>query len=427
MSHDQRPRIDRTWLCSVVFVDIVRYSEQSVEVQMEWKRCLEGHVRGAIEDVPEADRVILDTGDGAAICFLGDPEPAMFAALQILAALAGEDPRTQGPLRARIGVNLGPVKLVKDLNGNVNAIGDGMNAAQRVMSFAGENQILVSRSFYEVASCLSESYRPLFSFGGIRRDKHVREHLVYELHPPGATGVGTPASALPPTGSPLGDAEVERIARALAPILGPIAPHMVRATARRHAGAAEVCHALLEHVPTRDERERFLSACGLEAKNEGAPGAAAGQGTADAPPGHAHRGAPRAEGNGARGADGNGAALLGGRVGPTSGASPGGAGGEEGAARNGPAGSAGNGAAATAGAFAGSGGVDPAWEPALLDTATRALAASMGPVARVLVVRAAARAQSEEELLDLLAAAIPSPAEREAFRRAQGRPARGRR
>jgi hypothetical protein len=27
----------RTWLCSVVFLDIVSYSKQSVEVQMEWK------------------------------------------------------------------------------------------------------------------------------------------------------------------------------------------------------------------------------------------------------------------------------------------------------------------------------------------------------------------------------------------------------
>ena len=53
------------------------------------------------------------------------------------------------------------------------------------MSFAADNQILVSRSFYEVVSCLSASYAPMFHFVGARKDKHAREHLVYQLAPAG--------------------------------------------------------------------------------------------------------------------------------------------------------------------------------------------------------------------------------------------------
>ena len=45
---------------------------------------------------------------------------------------------------ARIGLNLGPVRLVRDLNGRPNIIGDGINVAQRVMAFADAGQILVS-------------------------------------------------------------------------------------------------------------------------------------------------------------------------------------------------------------------------------------------------------------------------------------------
>ena len=41
-----------------------------------------------------------------------------------------------GTVPVRLGVNLGPVRLVKDLNGQMNIIGDGINVAQRVMSFS---------------------------------------------------------------------------------------------------------------------------------------------------------------------------------------------------------------------------------------------------------------------------------------------------
>ena len=135
-------KMERTWLCSVLFMDIVNYSSQSVELQIKWKERFNNYLAEAIKNVPEAERVILDTGDGAAICFLGAPEAAMFAALEIWHFLLLDERDQQSQFRVRIGINLGPVKLVRDINGAPNAIGDGMNAGQRVMSFAAENQII---------------------------------------------------------------------------------------------------------------------------------------------------------------------------------------------------------------------------------------------------------------------------------------------
>lgn len=197
-------RMDRTWLCSVLFMDIVKYSSQSVDMQMKWKARFNGYLAEAIRDVPESERVILDTGDGAAVCFLGAPEAAMFAALHLWQCFVSDAREQQPGLRVRIGVNLGPVKLVKDLNGSLNAIGDGINAGQRIMSFAQENQILVSQSFFEVVSRLSDDYKVLFKLKGVETDKHVREHTVYSLLPPGsekwhaeAAGAGQPGKSQP--------------------------------------------------------------------------------------------------------------------------------------------------------------------------------------------------------------------------------------
>src|ERR671931_1976469 len=170
----------RTLVCSVLFLDIVEYSKKPVSEQLQLKQEFNRVLTKALEQVPVRDRIILDTGDGAAVTFMGDPEAALFAAMAVRDGA--------GALAVRLGVNLGPVRLVKDLNGQMNIIGDGINVAQRVMSFAGPGQLLVSRSFFEVVSCISRDYANLFLHEGARTDKHVREHDVYSV-----VG-GTPAS-----------------------------------------------------------------------------------------------------------------------------------------------------------------------------------------------------------------------------------------
>ncbi|HEX2334448.1 MAG TPA: PEGA domain-containing protein, partial [Burkholderiales bacterium] len=163
----------RTLVCSVLFLDIADYSQKPVAEQLQLKQAFNQALAVALEHVAARDRVILDTGDGAAITFMGDPEDALFA------SMAMRDLSATVPVR--LGVNLGPVRLVKDLNGQVNIIGDGINVAQRVMSFSRPGQLLVSRSFYEVVSCLSRDYANLFRHEGSRTDKHVRAHEVYAV------------------------------------------------------------------------------------------------------------------------------------------------------------------------------------------------------------------------------------------------------
>src|SRR5882762_8060894 len=151
----------RTLVCSVLFLDIVEYSKKPVADQLQLKQAFNAALGRALEEVAPRDRIILDTG-------------------------------------VRAGVNLGPVRLVKDLNGQVNIIGDGINVSQRVMSFARPGQLLVSRSFYEVVSCLSRDYASLFHHEGARTDKHVREHEVYSVGgaPPSARRVAQTESRL---------------------------------------------------------------------------------------------------------------------------------------------------------------------------------------------------------------------------------------
>ena len=176
---------DKTIMCSVLFLDIVEYSKKPVSGQIALKDGFNAFLTAAIRDIPVDDRIILDTGDGAAISFLGDVADALKVALNLRVSLLNEGVKMDPPLLVRIGINLGPVRLVRDINGQPNIVGDGINVAQRVMGFAHSGQILVSRSYFEAVSRMSQEYADMFRFEGSRTDKHVREHEIYAIDFPG--------------------------------------------------------------------------------------------------------------------------------------------------------------------------------------------------------------------------------------------------
>jgi len=163
----------RTRVCSVLFIDIVDYSRRDVAEQVRLKNMFNLVMTSALGHVEPEERVVVDTGDGAAVTFLGDPERALYVGLEVFDNV--------GELPVRMGINLGPVSLMKDLNGLDNVIGDGINVAQRIMSFAGNGELMVSRQFYDIVSRLSDDYAAMFKAEGSRTDKHDRAYDVYSV------------------------------------------------------------------------------------------------------------------------------------------------------------------------------------------------------------------------------------------------------
>ena len=161
----------RTLVCSVLFLDLIGYSKKAVAEQHEIKQRFNSALAESLDLLKRRDRVIVDAGDGAAVVFLGDPEDAMIVGLAMR--------ENADRIAMRLGINLGPVRLMTDLNEQTNVIGDGINVAQRVMGFAEAGQLLVSASYHDVVSHVSDHYKRLFTRVGRKQDKHVREHDVY--------------------------------------------------------------------------------------------------------------------------------------------------------------------------------------------------------------------------------------------------------
>src|SRR5215813_7811708 len=175
-------RANQTQICSVLVLDIVDFAKKPVAEQLSAKEQLATRLSDAISGIAANDRIVLDTGDGLAVNFLGDAEDALLVALHLLQGFASAPTRPE--MEIRIGVNLGPVRLVRGVNGEPSLIGDGINVAERVMSFGHPGRMLLSRAYYGALTDGSEEYIPLLAYQGSRTDKHVREHEIYEIAAP---------------------------------------------------------------------------------------------------------------------------------------------------------------------------------------------------------------------------------------------------
>jgi class 3 adenylate cyclase len=167
---------------TVLFFDVVGYTKLSVNKQIEIKRQFNQIVSGCLKTFGgDEQHIILDTGDGAAIGFLQHPEDALEVAIKFRNTVLANQHLDYPDLKVRIGIHFGPINIEKDMNGQSNMVGDGINDAQRVMSFAGVDQIFISRPYYDYISRLNDENADLFRYRGMQEDKHGREHPIYEL------------------------------------------------------------------------------------------------------------------------------------------------------------------------------------------------------------------------------------------------------
>ena len=248
--------VEKTIIATVLFLDIVGYSRQPVGQQLAWKADFNGIISRLLAASSEQDRIVLDTGDGAALCFLDNPEDALEVAIALRAMARADTEALEYQLY--LGINLGPVKIVRDLNQQRNLIGDGINVAQRVMSFAKPNQVLVSRSFYDIAAYLTRRDRSIFHYRGIQADKHGRGHEIYEVLPEGEAS-DTSAPVTTPGG--LSPANLATLEQCYASVVGPIASTLVRRAARGAHNLDTLCERLAGLIENPADRERFLESC----------------------------------------------------------------------------------------------------------------------------------------------------------------------
>jgi Adenylate and Guanylate cyclase catalytic domain len=180
---EPRPPL-RALVASFLFTDLVGFSKGTTAEQYAAKSTLSAILRGNLAALRDADYRIKDTGDGALITFTSSPEHALYMALAIAQDFGRAAAEAGFPSNSlRTGLHLGTVKESIDLEARPNYIGDGINAAKRIMDFATPGQITASRAFFDAVASLDSAYAALFTHVGAADDKHGRSHDFYAISP----------------------------------------------------------------------------------------------------------------------------------------------------------------------------------------------------------------------------------------------------
>lgn len=169
-------KLKKASICNVVALEIIDYSKKTESEQTELKNLLNSFIQNAVIDVPQEDREIVETASGVHIACTGPLEDALEDALFISITIRDEilknNTHDATPLYVQFGINLGAVRTLKK-----GLVGEGIDEAQSIMSFAEPNQILVSQGYFDMASKLTQEMAQMFE----KYEMHAHEHDIYAV------------------------------------------------------------------------------------------------------------------------------------------------------------------------------------------------------------------------------------------------------
>jgi hypothetical protein len=171
------------------FTDIVGASNPSITTKAQVRKItvLNDLIKrtSVIQKASLENTPILPTGDGMAIGFADSPEQPLKLAIELHKQLTKYNQtrnRNNDKLFLRIGIDSGPVYVIKDLTGNNSVWGPGIIMARRVMDLCGDNQIYVSSRIAEHVSNLSSEYKAIMHPVGDYTTKHDEKLVIYNVY-----------------------------------------------------------------------------------------------------------------------------------------------------------------------------------------------------------------------------------------------------
>jgi hypothetical protein len=170
------------------FTDIVAASDPTRTTQDQARKIVLLNKLIGMSDVFKqrdvATTLVLPTGDGMAIGFDDSPEKPLQLAIEVHKGLNrfNRTRKKEDIVQLRIGLDSGPVYMIKDLNGNENVWGPGIIMARRVMDLADKMNILSSARFANDVKMLKPEYRQILHPIGDYQIKHGDKILVYNIY-----------------------------------------------------------------------------------------------------------------------------------------------------------------------------------------------------------------------------------------------------
>lgn len=128
--------------------------------------------------------LVMPTGDGMAIGFDDSAENPLKLAFEVHKGLNryNKTRKKEDKIELRIGLDSGPVYIIRDLKGNENVWGPGIIMARRVMDLADKMNILASARLANDVKMLKPEYREVLHPIGDYQIKHGDKILIYNIY-----------------------------------------------------------------------------------------------------------------------------------------------------------------------------------------------------------------------------------------------------
>jgi class 3 adenylate cyclase len=195
----------------------------------------------ALRGLPQDSRLAVESGSAAVVCFVGDPEDALHAALLLRDQVLH---RYSGQLAVRVALNMGTVDVAVDPGDQLRVTGEAIQHATQIKDLARPNEVLASRSYHHLLSHLNPDRAGRFV------DQVPGDPQSAKLYAAPSAAAGVRPQPAPPRdmtgpaplfqGSSLDDLVVQEIQHELADHIGPMASALVRKVGRR-ATSAQGC------------------------------------------------------------------------------------------------------------------------------------------------------------------------------------------
>lgn len=181
MTLQMNDKLNKTTICAIAAIEIVDFSKKNDAEQMNSKYSLNQLVNVALKEYARYDRILLDKGNGVVMAYLAAPEDMLAIMLDIRQQIMQHNAQGLVPIFVRMGLHLGAIRVVHDVNEQPNFMGEGLNEAQRLMHLAQENGIVVSPAYYAVTLPLPSEIASLYAYSGFKKDINATEYQAYAL------------------------------------------------------------------------------------------------------------------------------------------------------------------------------------------------------------------------------------------------------
>ncbi len=177
----------------VIGIEMPGFVKLPVPEQLRARENLHGRLKEALRPLRQQDRIVLDTGSGAAIALFGSPS----VALVVTSVLCAAERADKDNFSLRVVLTTGPIQALSRENGEIQVAGDSLDVAERILALPSAEQVLVTRAFASALRNETPGCDAALKSLGTITDDQVREHELFVLNPahPSFAASGRPGPA----------------------------------------------------------------------------------------------------------------------------------------------------------------------------------------------------------------------------------------